>query len=137
MYITLDTKYPRVIREVRCAICETVIASLVPLDIEVDRKVETVGSITTVTIWKLSTLAYNNLSGGERSFTLDDSTSVSVPVCKMCCIKQLSSQEVAEALERTAVTTEVLYPDKVSSLGSILRSTARGVRGRDNREANS
>lgn len=136
MYVTLDQNHPQLIREVRCAVCSTVIASLVPLDTEVDRKVETAGSVTTITVWKLCTLAHNHLAGGERTFTLNNETVVSVPVCKTCCNRSLTAQEVAETLERTAATAEAFYPNTLAPLSTALRDTALVARGRARHETN-
>lgn len=135
MYVTRDPNHHQLIREVRCAVCATVIANLVPLDIEVDRKVESSGSVTTVTIWKLATLAHNSAAGGERTFTLHDETVVSVPVCKSCVNRSLTTQEVAETLDKAAATTEGFYPHALAPLALALRETAAVARRRTTHEA--
>lgn len=128
MSVVVDPDHPFVVCEVRCTVCDVVIASLVPLEYVVDKRVENTPTGQVTTIWKLGALSYNSQAGGDRVFTLGNGATVSIPVCRTCKDKVLSVEEVANALSRAADTTDKIGGSDGRAVSAELRRTAETAR---------
>lgn len=130
-YLVFDPHYPSVIREIRCAVCETVVASLVPLDVICDQFVTQDAGKTIITIRQLSALAYNEHYGGTRTWTDEEDGGVSLPVCRACSSKVLSYEELAAMFDRVGDSVAQLAAYNMANRTDVdlFRIRAQQVRG--------